>query len=90
MAPDALGLVDDLHPAGHPVGLGGGRVEGKQVTVAVRKRPLLAYEAAEWDCVDVSAGRVVCHEGRLERSGRRIAVRHTHYAVDAALGEEAD
>ena len=64
-----------------------------------RKRPLLPFEVAagDWDCVTVSrpgqtcllvpprsAGRVVCHDGRLHRTGRRLEMLHKKFVLDNA------
>mmetsp|Transcript_12640 Transcript_12640/g.20932 ORF Transcript_12640/g.20932 Transcript_12640/m.20932 type:complete len:566 (-) Transcript_12640:163-1860(-) len=54
--------------------------------VCVRKRPLLPFEleAEEWDAVDVLTSRtsVLCHDGRLSRSGRRLQMTHRRFALD--------
>ncbi|CAK9009705.1 unnamed protein product [Durusdinium trenchii] len=53
-----------------------------------RKRPLLPFEVAagDWDCVTISrsAARVVCHDGRLHRTGRRLEMLHKKFVLDQA------
>jgi kinesin family protein 2/24 len=62
-----------------------------RLAVIVRKRPLLPFEIErdEWDCVDMHQGTkipyVICHEGRLERTGRRLVMSHRAFAVDGYL-----
>ncbi|CAE7887541.1 DSK1 [Symbiodinium sp. KB8] len=57
-----------------------------------RKRPLLKFEVAsgEWDCVSVSRrdARVVCHDGRLHRTGRRLEMTHKKFTLDRAYGSD--
>jgi len=64
------------------------------IIFAARKRPLLSFEleAGEWDsvCVDESMGRVVCHDGRLDRTGRRLEMAHKKFVVDRAYGAHID
>jgi kinesin family protein 2/24 len=54
--------------------------------ICVRKRPLLSFEleAREWDAVEVlpSHTTVLCHDGRLSRSGRRLQITHRRFALD--------
>jgi kinesin family protein 2/24 len=57
--------------------------------VFVRVRPLLAYErkGGEYEAIDStsSARALVCHDGRLARSGRRLTMTHRFYGVDAVF-----
>mmetsp|Transcript_26661 Transcript_26661/g.63188 ORF Transcript_26661/g.63188 Transcript_26661/m.63188 type:complete len:569 (-) Transcript_26661:965-2671(-) len=61
--------------------------------VCVRKRPLLDYEAeaGEFDSIGVRHWQraVVCHDGRLHRSGRRLTMTHHHFRFDRAWGSAA-
>lgn len=61
--------------------------------VFVRVRPLLPYElrAGEYSSLDCtsSARALVCHDGRLARSGRRLTMCHKFYAADAILPPSA-
>mmetsp|Transcript_11583 Transcript_11583/g.26971 ORF Transcript_11583/g.26971 Transcript_11583/m.26971 type:complete len:571 (-) Transcript_11583:51-1763(-) len=61
-------------------------------TVAARKRPILAFEdtAGDWDCVSVQLdkSRVICHDGRLDRTGRRLELTHKHYMLNQVYSEE--
>jgi len=54
--------------------------------ICVRKRPLMSFEhkAGEFDSVatDAAIGGVVCHDGRLHRSGRRLTMTHHHFQFD--------
>jgi len=54
--------------------------------VCVRKRPLLKFEsqAGEFDSVGINpqSNRVVAHDGRLHRSGRRLTMTHHHFYFD--------
>ena len=62
------------------------------ITVCARKRPLLAFEreAREWSVVQVEAreAAVLCHDGRLARSGRELKMTHRRYALDRAWGSD--
>lgn len=62
--------------------------------VFVRVRPLLPYEleAGEHGALDCasSARALVCHDGRLGRSGRRLTMTHRFYAADAIFPPDAD
>jgi len=44
-----------------------------------------------WDAVEVLPSRstVLCHDGRLSRSGRRLLMTHRHFAVDRAWSPQA-
>mmetsp|Transcript_106908 Transcript_106908/g.300591 ORF Transcript_106908/g.300591 Transcript_106908/m.300591 type:complete len:619 (-) Transcript_106908:183-2039(-) len=60
------------------------------ITFVARKRPLLSFEveAGDWDCVDVdaAASQIVCHDGRLHRTGRRLEMTHKRFALDRVYG----
>ncbi|KAJ1628207.1 P-loop containing nucleoside triphosphate hydrolase protein, partial [Pavlovales sp. CCMP2436] len=61
--------------------------------VFVRVRPLLAYEltAGEYSALDCtsSARALVCHDGRLARSGRQLTMTHKFYACDSVIKPDA-
>jgi len=73
--------------------------------VAIRKRPLLPFEqkGKEWDCVDVrhwqgdayrvneesKSAYLLCHDGALAASGRRLVMKHRYFGVDHALDHDA-
>mmetsp|Transcript_39482 Transcript_39482/g.86073 ORF Transcript_39482/g.86073 Transcript_39482/m.86073 type:complete len:604 (-) Transcript_39482:205-2016(-) len=63
----------------------------RSLIFAARKRPLLGFElsAGDWDCVsvDMQLGRVVCHDGRMHRSGRRLEMLQKMYMVDKAFDQ---
>ncbi|CAE7155904.1 DSK1 [Symbiodinium pilosum] len=63
-----------------------------QISFVARKRPLLKFEVAagEWDCVSVSRlfARVVCHDGRLHRTGRRLEMTHKKFILDRVYGSD--
>lgn len=63
------------------------------LTVCLRKRPLLAFELerGERDSVEVSSSSasLVCHDGRLTRSGRALTIAHKRFAVDHAWDAKA-
>ncbi|CAE7354894.1 KIN13B, partial [Symbiodinium natans] len=63
-----------------------------QISFIARKRPLLKFElaAGEWDCVSVSRrdARIVCHDGRLHRTGRRLEVMHKKFTLDRVYGSD--
>jgi kinesin family protein 2/24 len=47
-------------------------------------------EREEWDCVDMQAKKwVICHDGRLERTGRRLNMLHRAFAVDKYMSENS-
>ena len=58
-----------------------------------RKRPLLAAEKAAGDVDACNASRahgdVVCHAGKMRRSGRALDVQHTRFKLDAVFDESA-
>mmetsp|Transcript_61202 Transcript_61202/g.171184 ORF Transcript_61202/g.171184 Transcript_61202/m.171184 type:complete len:588 (-) Transcript_61202:48-1811(-) len=59
------------------------------VLVCVRKRPLQSFELEDlggWDAVEVypRSGEVLCHDGRLSRSGRKLAMNHRRFVFDKA------
>jgi kinesin family protein 2/24 len=60
------------------------------LSVCARKRPLLPWEtkAGLWDAVEVLSREraVVCHDGRLSRSGRRLSMCHRRFALHRAWG----
>mmetsp|Transcript_34453 Transcript_34453/g.78590 ORF Transcript_34453/g.78590 Transcript_34453/m.78590 type:complete len:577 (-) Transcript_34453:43-1773(-) len=60
-------------------------------TIAARKRPLLKFEdvAGDWDCVlaDEERARVICHDGRLHRTGRRLELTHKHFLLNQVYSE---
>jgi len=66
-------------PEGHP-----------NITFVARKRPLLDFEvhAGDWDCVglDAKERRIVCHDGRLHRTGRRLEMTHRKFVLDRVHG----
>ena len=60
--------------------------------VFVRVRPLQEYElgAGEYSSVDEAArARLVCHDARLARSGRRLTMLHRWYRVDRLFPSSA-
>lgn len=63
---------------------------GRALEVCVRKRPLLQLEAlaGEWDAVELLQrdASVLCHDGRLSRSGRQLVMTHRHFTLDRAWG----
>eukprot|EP00667_Euglena_gracilis_P005663 EG_transcript_5703 len=67
---------------------------GASFRVTLRKRPMLSYEVevGETDSVCIQPGPrlVVCHDGKLDRSGRRLSMAHRAYALDWVWGEQAD
>eukprot|EP00937_MAST-01D_sp_MAST-1D-sp2_P006452 g6452.t1 len=69
--------------------------------VALRVRPLMPFELSrgEYNCIHVrlisalcaSAPDVVmCHDGHIERTGRRVAVAHRRFCFDRAWDGDAD
>jgi kinesin family protein 2/24 len=60
--------------------------------ICVRKRPLLDFELEtdEWDAVDIlpTQAAVLCHDGRLSRSGRRLQMTHRRFALHMAWPAE--
>jgi len=68
--------------------------EESHFRIAVRKRPLLSFELeqGEHDVVDTDHVRstLVCHDGCLARSGRRLTMAHRHYMFDRVWGKTAD
>ena len=62
--------------------------------ICVRKRPMLPFEkeADEFDVVetDIKRGTIVCHDGQLARSGRRLTMAHKYYHFDRVWGQHAD
>eukprot|EP00441_Pelagodinium_beii_P014451 CAMPEP_0197657466 /NCGR_PEP_ID=MMETSP1338-20131121/44640_1 /TAXON_ID=43686 ORGANISM="Pelagodinium beii, Strain RCC1491" /NCGR_SAMPLE_ID=MMETSP1338 /ASSEMBLY_ACC=CAM_ASM_000754 /LENGTH=609 /DNA_ID=CAMNT_0043233839 /DNA_START=53 /DNA_END=1882 /DNA_ORIENTATION=+ len=58
------------------------------LTVCIRKRPLLEFEllGGEWDAVEVMPDQatVLCHDGRLSRSGRQLLMTHRRFMLDRA------
>lgn len=63
------------------------------LAICVRKRPLLDFEAAagEWDAVATLPrdAAVICHDGRLSRSGRQLLMTYRRFALDRAWGAGA-
>jgi len=61
--------------------------------ICVRKRPMLSFEieAQEFDVVETDTRRqtIVCHDGQLARSGRRLAMSHKYYHFDRVWGQHA-
>lgn len=65
------------------------------ITFAARKRPLLPFEveAGDWDAVGVTAqgrtggqARLLCHDGRLHRTGRFLELAHKQFPLDRVYG----
>jgi len=57
------------------------------LTVCVRKRPLLDFEllSGDWDAVEMpDQATVLCHDGKLSRSGRQLLMNHRRYVLDRA------
>lgn len=65
---------------------------GDGILVCVRKRPPLPVELegdiGTWDAVEVDPrnAEVLCHDGRLTRSGRKLAMTHRRFILDRAWG----
>lgn len=59
---------------------------GSNILICARKRPLLAYEVAreDWEAVEMWRRDpcVVCHDGRLCRSGRKVLMTHRRFPLD--------
>ena len=77
---------------------GSGDADGPQFLspfrICVRKRPVMAFEEDEADVIESSEstrrlgdGVVICHQGALARSGRRLSMCHRHYLVDQYFDE---
>lgn len=62
------------------------------IRFVARKRPMLHFEAdaGDWDCVEVDAreSRVVCHDGRMHRTGRRLEMIHKNFVLDTVYGSK--
>lgn len=60
--------------------------------VFIRKRPLLQIEAklGEYDVVEMESTRVLCHDGRLDLTGKRLTMRHVQFEFDRVFDEHAD
>ena len=67
--------------------------EDSHFRISVRKRPMLPFEkeAEEFDVVDtdIKRGTIVCHDGQLARSGRRLTMAHKYYQFDRVWGQHA-
>lgn len=59
--------------------------------IYARKRPLVAAEEAAGDVdacnASIAYGDVVCHAGKMRRSGRALDVQHTRFKLDAVFDE---
>ncbi|KAK3268546.1 hypothetical protein CYMTET_22956, partial [Cymbomonas tetramitiformis] len=57
---------------------------GCSFQIYARKRPLLPFEleAGEFDSVSAKGATVVCHDGRLDRTGRRLSMTHSEFTFD--------
>lgn len=81
----AVGFLANWRRAPKPVAAASDR---PGIRFMARKRPLLPFEVAagDWDCVTVSrsCARVVCHDGRLHRTGRRLEMLHKKFVLDQA------
>lgn len=60
--------------------------------VYVRKRPMLGFEAktGTWDAVEILQNHsgVLCHDGRLSRSGRKLLMTHRHFRAHRVWGPQ--
>jgi len=84
-------LVQHLHSQRLLCPLGRG---DSHLRIAVRKRPLLPFElkSGEYDVIDTdhSQSTIVCHDGCLARSGRRLTMNHRFYRFDKIWGQNTD
>jgi len=62
-------------------------------SVFIRKRPLLQIEAklGEYDVVEVvESSQALCHDGKLDLTGKRLTMRHVQFEFDHVFDERAD
>ena len=90
-SPHSAGMVFPLHDQHRITAL---NREKSHFRIAVRKRPLLPFEieAEERDVVDVNQSKasLVCHDGAMARSGRRLHLSHRFFQFDRVWGQFAD
>eukprot|EP01051_Picozoa_sp_SAG22_P012422 SAG22_NODE_1291_length_4852_cov_3.176310_2_plen_589_part_00 len=75
-----------------PDAAAGPQLQGRCISVCVRKRPMFEHEwkeELEFDVITTDASRVAIHDARMQADMRKMFMSHHEFGYDAVFGDQA-